>query len=168
MLELFTPPTGTTGISFGNTADQLLITAGPIISAGNALMASAPALIAANASVGVATPGADTKSSCLVALMTSVSIFGDTIKRPPAAATDPNNQTGSLVGGNGGDAGGNWYFDSRNGGTYRTTGLKLLATGVMDGDVAGLAASAVPVPAAVWLFGSALLGLVGIGRKRQV
>jgi len=29
------------------------------------------------------------------------------------------------------------------------------------------AASAVPVPAAAWLFGSAMLGLVGVSRKRQ-
>ncbi len=31
----------------------------------------------------------------------------------------------------------------------------------------GSAVSAVPVPAAAWLFGSALVGLAGIGRKRQ-
>ena len=30
----------------------------------------------------------------------------------------------------------------------------------------GLAPSAVPVPAAAWLFGSSLLGLVGIGRRK--
>lgn len=28
--------------------------------------------------------------------------------------------------------------------------------------------SAVPIPAAVWLFGSALVGMVGIGRRRQI
>lgn len=32
----------------------------------------------------------------------------------------------------------------------------------------GSAVSAVPVPAAVWLFGSGLLGLVGVARRRQV
>ncbi|MBZ0071643.1 MAG: VPLPA-CTERM sorting domain-containing protein [Thiohalobacteraceae bacterium] len=32
----------------------------------------------------------------------------------------------------------------------------------------GSAVSAVPVPAAVWLFGSGLLGLVGVARKRKV
>jgi hypothetical protein len=28
-------------------------------------------------------------------------------------------------------------------------------------------AGAVPLPAAVWLFGSGLLGLIGVGRKRR-
>jgi hypothetical protein len=27
--------------------------------------------------------------------------------------------------------------------------------------------SAVPIPAAVWMFGSAILGLVGVARRRQ-
>lgn len=34
--------------------------------------------------------------------------------------------------------------------------------------VSGMAVSAVPVPAAVWLFGSALLGFVGLGRRTNV
>ena len=34
--------------------------------------------------------------------------------------------------------------------------------------VSGMAVSAVPVPAAVWLFGSALLGFVGYGRRTNV
>lgn len=37
---------------------------------------------------------------------------------------------------------------------------------VQSGDV-GLATSAVPVPAAVWLFGSGLLGLVGVTRRKS-
>lgn len=40
-----------------------------------------------------------------------------------------------------------------------------IAWAVHDGDVGAL--SAVPVPAAVWLFGSGLLGLAGIGRRKQ-
>jgi len=36
-----------------------------------------------------------------------------------------------------------------------------------DGNVTNVAASAVPLPAAAWLFGSGLLGLVGIGRRRN-
>ena len=32
--------------------------------------------------------------------------------------------------------------------------------------IANLAASVVPVPAAVWLFGSGLLGLIGVSRRR--
>lgn len=40
------------------------------------------------------------------------------------------------------------------------------ASGIfLEGEV--FAASAVPVPAAAWLFGSALLGLAGVGRKRK-
>ena len=34
--------------------------------------------------------------------------------------------------------------------------------------VSGMAVSAVPVPAAIWLFGSALLGFVGLGRRTNV
>jgi hypothetical protein len=33
--------------------------------------------------------------------------------------------------------------------------------------IAGISASTVPVPAAVWLFGSGLIGLVGIARRRR-
>lgn len=36
-----------------------------------------------------------------------------------------------------------------------------------DTYMANISVSAVPVPAAVWLMGSAMLGLVGIGRKRK-
>ena len=40
--------------------------------------------------------------------------------------------------------------------------------GVGGGDVRGLAfASPIPVPAAVWLFGSGLLGLIGIARRKK-
>lgn len=39
--------------------------------------------------------------------------------------------------------------------------------GTMGGIPSSLTISAVPVPAAVWLFGSALLGLAGISRKRD-
>ncbi len=45
---------------------------------------------------------------------------------------------------------------------------KQIFTGVAGGVVDSIgAASAVPVPAAVWLFGSGLLGLVGIARRKQ-
>ena len=40
----------------------------------------------------------------------------------------------------------------------------ILAQGV---DVFGEAAAVIPVPAAVWLFGSGLLGLVGVARRKQ-
>ncbi len=34
--------------------------------------------------------------------------------------------------------------------------------------VSGMAVSAVPVPAAIWLFGTALAGFVGLGRRRNI
>jgi len=40
--------------------------------------------------------------------------------------------------------------------------------GTMSGYASSLSISAVPVPAAVWLFASALLGLVGVSRKRTL
>jgi hypothetical protein len=43
------------------------------------------------------------------------------------------------------------------------------ATGSSGGIVSGpVVISAVPVPAAVWLFGSAMLGMVGVSRSRKV
>ena len=41
---------------------------------------------------------------------------------------------------------------------------RLAAWAVRDGDVA---LSAIPVPASVWLFGSGLLGLIGIARRKK-
>jgi hypothetical protein len=58
-----------------------------------------------------------------------------------------------------------WVFDVVSGyqeDRTKTTGLYGWA--VHAGDVG---ASVVPIPAAVWLFGSALLGLVGVGAKRR-
>jgi len=46
------------------------------------------------------------------------------------------------------------------------TGDRLLGDGTMKGFSSSLTISAVPVPAAVWLFGTALAGLVGVSRKR--
>ncbi|MDX2506099.1 MAG: VPLPA-CTERM sorting domain-containing protein [Gammaproteobacteria bacterium] len=50
--------------------------------------------------------------------------------------------------------------------------LHILTAGTPDGgsifwDDASLEVSAIPVPAAVWLFGSGLLGLVGVARRRK-
>jgi hypothetical protein len=44
---------------------------------------------------------------------------------------------------------------------YSLAGITLDASGLLH-------STAVPLPAAVWLFGSGLLGLVGIGRRKQV
>lgn len=55
-----------------------------------------------------------------------------------------------------------WYFQFFNGfqyGEIKTASLYALA--VRPGDVA-----AVPLPAAVWLFGSGLLGLLGVARRK--
>lgn len=57
-----------------------------------------------------------------------------------------------------------WYFNFLNG--YQPLNISkdasLYAWAVHDGKV-----GAVPVPAAVWLFGSGLLGLIGLGRQRR-
>jgi len=56
-----------------------------------------------------------------------------------------------------------WFLDFGNGyqgATNKGTGYYALA--VRSGDV-----SAVPVPAAVWLFGSGLVGLVGLARRKK-
>ncbi|NOX08045.1 MAG: DUF1566 domain-containing protein [Gammaproteobacteria bacterium] len=55
-----------------------------------------------------------------------------------------------------------WYFSMDNG-SQDATGkyAKYSGWAVQSGDV-----SAVPVPAAVWLFGSGLLGLMGVARRK--
>ena len=56
-----------------------------------------------------------------------------------------------------------WIFDFSNG--YQDLNVKggnLYAWAVQSGNV-----GEVPVPAAVWLFGSGLLGLIGLGRQRR-
>ena len=56
-----------------------------------------------------------------------------------------------------------WYFDfhyGNQGSIFKSNSYYALA--VRDGDIA-----AVPVPAALWLFGSALMGLMGFRRVRR-
>ena len=63
------------------------------------------------------------------------------------------------------DTNGVWYFhmgSGYQGGNFEKAN-SLYAWAVQSGDV-----SPVPVPAAAWLFGSALLGLVGVGRRKKV
>ena len=58
-----------------------------------------------------------------------------------------------------------WYFDMQSGGQFyegKTT-VKWVWP-VHDGDVG---TAIIPVPAAVWLFGSGLLGLIGISRRKK-
>jgi len=54
------------------------------------------------------------------------------------------------------------YSFFMNAGYQWTSGSNLHAWAVRDGDV-----SAVPVPVAVWLFGSGLLGLIGVARRKK-
>lgn len=59
-----------------------------------------------------------------------------------------------------------WRFFFGGGEQYMSGGLNVYYSwAVHDGDVG---ASAVPVPAAAWLFGSGLLGLVGVSRKDRL
>ena len=57
-----------------------------------------------------------------------------------------------------------WAFYANNGvqGRYYEDGSSLYSWAVRAGDV-----SSVPVPAAAWLFGTALLGLVGVKRRHR-
>jgi hypothetical protein len=65
-----------------------------------------------------------------------------------------------------------WYFDTNNGiqgGSIKHS--PFYAWAVSPGTITGFTASAVPaavpVPGAVWLFGSGLIGLTGFARKRK-
>ena len=56
-----------------------------------------------------------------------------------------------------------WHFSMNHGfQNDHSKALGFYAWAVQSGDV-----SAVPVPAAAWLFGSALLGLVGLGKRKR-
>lgn len=57
-----------------------------------------------------------------------------------------------------------WTFDAHNGDQYNLNkDNQFYAWAVRSGDVA-----AIPVPGAIWLFGSGLLGLFGINRRKTV
>lgn len=55
------------------------------------------------------------------------------------------------------------FFDN----AYGRAVWSLTSAGQLTYSIAGAAVSEVPVPAALWLFGSGLLGLVGIGRRKS-
>lgn len=56
-----------------------------------------------------------------------------------------------------------WHLNMASGSqNYNSKPLNRYAWAVQSGDV-----SAVPVPAAVWLFGSGLLGLIGVARRKR-
>jgi hypothetical protein len=59
-----------------------------------------------------------------------------------------------------------WYFDFYGGsqGDFAKTYDRMYAWAVHSGDVG---AAVVPVPAAAWLFGSGIAGLIGFARRRS-
>ncbi len=62
-----------------------------------------------------------------------------------------------------------WYFGANRGNLNRNVKNNLMyAWAVSPGQINTATPSAVPVPAAAWLFGSGLLGLVGLRRRKQV
>ena len=61
------------------------------------------------------------------------------------------------------DSGANWYADTG----YTSLGGSLYNVHFADGSLLQVDVRVVPVPAAVWLFGSGLLGLVGIARRKK-
>ena len=97
MLSGRMPLTAKTGASLGRTARHALSAAGGNWSAGNIFSPSAPAPSAANASVGVATPGTQTSPCRFASRMIAVSACGITISRPPAAPTRATSSTVSTV-----------------------------------------------------------------------
>ncbi len=58
-------------------------------------------------------------------------------------------------------------LDSLFSGTFSGVMLDISNASAVPSLIGTTAVSAVPVPAAVWLFGSGLLGLVGVARRRQ-
>ena len=91
------PPTASTGTWRGSTAFSAFITTGEPASAGKNFSTSAPARIAAKASLGVKNPGPEIIPAALVAAITSGSVAGETTSRPPAAATRSTSSVVSTV-----------------------------------------------------------------------
>jgi len=98
-------------------------------------------------------------------------LLGGTINfsNPPPTATNTDGDTLNFAGGNnhfmvGLWDGSSWIMDS---------GAAVLPANAVElsfdvgGNVLTVDVAVVPVPAAVWLFGSGLLGLVGVARRRS-
>src|SRR5687767_895812 len=81
------PPIGRMRVACGRMLRIDFNTAGVSSAAGKSLSASAPFASAANASVGVATPGKHARPACFAARTTSGSPCGMTIIRPPTFTT---------------------------------------------------------------------------------
>lgn len=52
------------------------------------------------------------------------------------------------------------------GGTFQSVSVYLIATTTQNWTITAFDAQPVPVPAAAWMFGSALLGLTGVARRK--
>ncbi len=62
-----------------------------------------------------------------------------------------------------------WYFSMGSGSqSYFSKSINFNAWAVRSGDVHSGDVSAVPVPATVWLFGSGLLGLIGVAKRKKI
>ena len=60
-----------------------------------------------------------------------------------------------------------WGMGGSCGGLYSATSYVTVgATSIIGGEGCGVSTAVVPIPAAAWLFGSALIGLAGIKRKK--
>lgn len=62
-----------------------------------------------------------------------------------------------------------WVTDMGSGTTYATNKMihEGFAWAVQTGDIGPNSVSPVPVPAAIWLFGSGLMGLIGFSRRKR-
>jgi hypothetical protein len=59
-----------------------------------------------------------------------------------------------------------WFFENSTGGDLTITALGSDWSHVTE--YGSLSVSAVPLPAAAWLFGSALLGLIAVAKRKRV
>lgn len=85
-----------------------------------------------------------------------------------SAAAHDNGLSPVIVGGNGGSISlGSGGSISSGGGVILTAVNPPVYTGPILSIPASSTLTAVPVPAAMWLFSSALVGLIGLGRRRQ-
>lgn len=96
-------------------------------------------------------------------------IFGNGTSNGVTTLIDAQNNVGPIINlqpylywsGSEQNAGLSWDFNFRDGfQEYRSKSNQIYAWAVRDGDVA-----AVPLPGAIWLFGSSLIGLLGFKRR---
>lgn len=112
------------------------------------------------ASYGIPNPDSPGNSSVLI---TVTELLNDLTGTPVLAASFDSNLTnaGGLVA----VALGGFTFEGTCAGS-RTFGCGNV-TGPLRRLISGSVASVVPVPAAIWLFGTALIGLVGFSKRRK-